>query len=385
MDKKMRQNMLLISFGIICFAVVTNLNHVFGFLRNIINMILPLLLGGVMAFVLSVPMGQFEKLLQKAGDKLNITPKEKRIRLLSLLLTFFTILLILILVGTKAIPEIINSVKSIASLVSEKWPQWAAVLKDYDIDTSSINEWMDKLKLDQMLKQLLSGAGVLFNVVAGTAASTISVIVTTAIALVVMFYLLIGKKDLQRQSKKILYAYLKSERADRIVYVASLIHSTYAKFLSGQCIEALILGVLMFLAFTVFRLPYAGLVAMLTGVCSFIPYVGAFISCGVGVILTLIANPPQAIVCLVVYQVVQFVENQFIYPNVVGNSVGLSPLWTLMAVLVGGKLFGLIGMIFFIPFVAVLYTLLREDMNRKLREKKIINGQNVEDMKDKEK
>ena len=128
----------------------------------------------------------------------------------------------------------------------------------------------------------------------------------------------------------------------------------------------------MFVAFCIFRLPYAGLVAMLTGVCAFVPYIGAFFSCGVGVLLTLIANPSQAILCFIVYQVVQFIENQFIYPHVVGNSVGLSPLWTLMAVMIGGKLFGLIGMIFFIPLVAVIYTLVREYTNKKLKEKKIL-------------
>ena len=150
-----------------------------------------------------------------------------------------------------------------------------------------------------------------------------------------------------------------------------MIRTVYTKFLSGQFVEALILGTLMFIAFLIFRLPYAGLVGMLTAVCSFIPYIGAFFSCGIVVLLTLIVNPIQAIVCFIVYQVVQFIENQFIYPQVVGSSVGLSPLWTLMAVIIGGKLFGLLGMIFFIPLVAVFYTLFRESVYKRINRKNI--------------
>lgn len=371
MDKKMRQNLILISFGILLYAAVTNLNYVLVFMQNIMKVFLPLLSGGLIAFILSVPMSGFDRMLHRMFRKAKRQPSEKTFGILSLLFTLLSLALIITLVGVKAVPDIIESVKSIIAMVKSKWPEWAAVLRSYDIDTSAITEWMNDLKLEQLMTDLLSRAGTVLDVLAGTAASTVSIVVTAAISIVIMFYVLISKKDLGRQSKKLLYAYLKKEKADRILYVASLVRVTYAKFLSGQCIEAVILGVLMYIAFCIFRLPYAGLVAMLTGVCSFIPYVGAFISCGVGVLLTLIANPGQAIVCLIVYEVVQFVENQFIYPHVVGNSVGLSPLWTLVAVMIGGKLLGLIGMIFFIPLVAVIYTLLREDANRRLDDKKM--------------
>ena len=371
MDKKMRQNLILIAFGIILFAAAMNLNYVFLFLRNMMGMIVPIIAGFIIAFVLSVPMNGFEKILKKIFRKAKHKPGEKTAHILSLIFTLFSILLIIILTGTIVIPQIMDSLKSIGLMIKEKWPQWALVLKSYDIDTTPITDWMNNLDLEHLFTNLVSGAGAVLDVIAGTAASTISVVVTTAISIVVMFYVLLSKKDLERQSKKILYAYLKKERADKVISVASLIHQTYTKFLSGQCVEAIILGLLMFVAFCIFRLPYAGLVAMLTGVCAFVPYIGAFFSCGVGVLLTLIANPPQAILCFLVYQVVQFIENQFIYPHVVGNSVGLSPLWTLMAVMIGGKLFGLVGMIFFIPLVAVIYTLVREKTNEKLKDKRI--------------
>ena len=125
------------------------------------------------------------------------------------------------------------------------------------------------------------------------------------------------------------------------------------------------LGSLIFIAFSIAKLPYAGLIAVMTGFCAFIPYVGAFIACFIGTLLTLLSSPSQALLCILVYMAVQFVENQFIYPNVVGSSVGLPPLFTLLAVMLGGKLLGLIGMIFFIPLMAVVYSLVREDVQRR--------------------
>ncbi|MGN0484514.1 MAG: AI-2E family transporter [Lachnospiraceae bacterium] len=371
MDKKLRQNLGLITFGVILFAAVMNFNHVCKFLQNTAGIFLPLMIGFLLAFVLSVPMKGFEKLLKKICRKANIRLREKNVPLISLLLTLFSIILILVLVCTLVIPQIVISVKSIADLLQEKWPEWAVILKSYNIDTAPIAKWMKNLDIQNLIKNIASNAGVVLNTIAGTAASTVSGIVTAGIAFVITFYVLLSKKDLTRQSKKLLYAYLKKEWADQIISVARLANEIYTKFFSGQCVESVILGVLMFLAFTIFRLPYAGLIAVLTCVCAFIPYIGAFFSCGVGVLLTLISSPMQAIMCFIVYQVVQFIENQFIYPRVVGNSVGLSPLLTLLAALFGGKLFGLVGMIFFIPLTAVIYTLIKKHANRKLEEKQI--------------
>ena len=134
------------------------------------------------------------------------------------------------------------------------------------------------------------------------------------------------------------------------------------------------MGTLIFLAFSLFRLPYAGLIGFLTALFAFVPYVGAFASCAIGAFLTLLASPEHALLCVIVYLAVQFIENQFIYPHVVGSSVGLSALWTLIAALVGGKLFGIVGIVFFIPIVAVLYELFRQWTNARLAEREVRGG-----------
>lgn len=371
MEKKTKQAMGLITFGVVLFAALMNFQTVLLFLKNVLGLVIPLLVGSVLAFVLSVPMKGFEKMFLCLCRKCRRSPKEKRITIASLFCTLVTIVCVLILVFSIVVPEIISSVKGIGLLIQDKWPMWAAALKEYNVDTTAITSWVESLDIEHIILNVVNSAGVVINGIAGTAASTISVFTKIMLSFVVMFYVLLSKKDLAIQCKKILYANLKKETADKLVYLGSLVRDTYTKFLSGQCIEAVILGVLMFCAFNLFRLPYASLISILTTVCAFVPYVGAFISCAVGVFLTLLTNPLQAILCLIVYQVVQFIENQFIYPRVVGNSVGLSPLWTFAAVMVGGKLFGLVGVLFFIPLTAVIYVLIRDNTNKKLAKKQI--------------
>ena len=171
---------------------------------------------------------------------------------------------------------------------------------------------------------------------------------------------------LYRHAGKLVAAYLKPSHAERIFRFCRLFRQAFASFLTGQCAEAVILGLLMALAFTVFRIPYGSLVGVVTAICALVPYVGAFISCCVSVFLVLLIDPVLAVRCFIVYMAVQFVENQFIYPRVVGSSVGLPPIYTLIAALIGGKLFGIVGIIFFIPLTAVLIELVKENAGKRL-------------------
>lgn len=371
MDKKMKQSMLLIAFGVVLYVGLTNFSYVLLLARNFMRMILPILIGAILAFMLSVPINGFEKLIGKLCQKTKIKMKKKTVTMTSFLLTILSILFVLAIVFNTVIPEIVTSVKGIVVLIQHEWPKWALQLRAYDIDTTEIANWVENLDIQHLFLGMVNNAGGMLNQIAGTAMSTISTLISFLLAIVVMIYILLSKDELLRQTKKLLYANVKKEHADRVVEVAALARDTYSKFLSGQCIEAMILGGLMFITFSIFGLPYAGLIAILTAVCAFVPFIGAFISCGVGVVLTLLTNPIQAVVCLIVYLVVQFIENQFIYPRVVGTSVGLSPFWTFIAVLLGGKLFGLVGILFFIPLTAVLYSLIRDNTNRKFADKKV--------------
>lgn len=375
MDKKTRQNLLLIACGVAMFAAAMNLNAVNEFLVWLSRLLLPLLAGLLLAFVLSVPMSGIRRALDRVFEKAKKKPKEGTLNTLSLLLTYLCLALVILLVCLVAIPEIVSSVRSIYTTVREKWPQWMEILRAYHVDTDAINRSIEQtltgLDIGKLLESALSGAGSVLYSAVNVATSTISGVTTGVFALIIGTYALLGKEDIKRHAKMLAYAHLRRSRADRLCQVWVLVHNTFSRFLSGQCVESVILGMLMFIAFSLFRLPYAGIVAMLTAILAFVPYIGAFTACCVGALLTLIGEPSKLLLCIVVYQGVQFVENQFIYPHVVGGSVGLPSLLTLVAALLGGKLFGILGMIFFIPLTAVLYTLVRESTRQRLERKGI--------------
>lgn len=368
MDKRLKHSLILVAFGVALYAALMNLGMILGFLQSLISLGLPLAIGFVGAFVLNVPMRGIENLLLRFFADKKRRPAKKLLRIISLILTLALVALVIVLVCTLVIPELVESAVSLYDLVVAKWPEWMEFIRSYDI--AWINEWIAGVDLNSLLADLTSGAGSIISSAVGIVTSTVSGVATVGIGLVLMIYALISKDELARQGKKLLKA-LASERVEkRTLHVLELINSTYSRFLSGQCVEACILGSLIFVAFSIAGIPYASLTAVLTAVCAFIPYVGAFLACFVGAFLVLLAAPAKVILCIVLYLVVQFIENQFIYPHVVGTSVGLGAMWTLMAVILGGKLMGLLGMIFFIPLVAVLMSLLREYVNLRLEKKR---------------
>ena len=361
MEKQYKKPLLLITFGVVLYVALSNLRSLSGFFAGLINLMFPVVFGFVLAFVLNVPMAGFERLLSKLFVKLKAkrVPKPKFLRIVSLLLTFICLFLVVALVFTMLIPELVSSVVSLYELILQKWPEWAETLRLYDIDTSQITKWLESLDVKNLVSQLSSSAGSIISEAVNIASSAVLGLSSFFIALVIAVYALLSKETLANQVGKLMQAYLKKPVADYLSNAGRMISETYSKFLSGQCLEACILGVMIFISFSIFRIPYASLTAVLTAVMAFVPYIGSFAACVIGAFLVLLVNPSQVIICVIVYLVVQFIENQFIYPHVVGTSVGLDALWTLIAVIVGGKLMGVLGMIFFIPLTAVFINLLR--------------------------
>lgn len=371
MDNKFRNNIILVVIGVVLLALLMNFSAVLGFFGIVGKILLPIMVGLILAFVLNVPMSAFERLFGRIFMKAKKPPKPAVISLMSLILTLLCIILVVALAITLALPEIVESVKRIYEQIKAQIPLLIETLNGYNIDTSRLTELMKNMNFEGFVSKISVGAGSVLSSFWSVASSTVSGVSTTFFAIVISIYTLLDKRNLSRQMKKLLYANLKQNVVDKIIEVCRLSNETYSKFLSGQCIEACILGFLIFLAFSVFRLPYAALIAFLTSFFAFIPYVGAFASCAIGAFLILLDSPSKVITCIIVYLVVQFVENQFIYPHVVGSSVGLSAMWTLLAAIVGGKLFGVVGIIFFIPLTAVVYTLVQRYVNGKLKLKRL--------------
>lgn len=366
MNKRTKQNLILVITGVVLFALLMNLNTVIQFAGKIVNIVSPILIGLVLAFVLNVPMHAIEKLLRRITGKKSNKPLDSLIRIISLAATIAGIGLVVAAAVNLAIPALSESYKSIEPLINERLPQWTEWLRSFNIDITAMIDWLETIDVSRVPES----AGSFLDSAVNTASSAVSGVINVVFGIVIAIYVLLSKNMMYTQIKKLVYANIPEKKADRIYYICSLLRETYSKFLSGQCVEALILGFLIFIGFSIFKLPYAGLIGLLTGICSFIPYVGGCCSCAVAMFLILLADPSRIIISVIVYVIIQFVENQFIYPHVVGNSVGLAPIWTLLAALVGGKLFGLTGIIFFIPLAAVVFVLVKENTLRKLEKKR---------------
>ena len=207
---------------------------------------------------------------------------------------------------------------------------------------------------------------------AGQAATSVfSVMTNFVLGLIFAIYILAAKKKLGRQARQMAYAYLSKSRADNVCEIASLAYRTFANFLSGQCLEAVILGCMFFVVLFIGNFPYAATIAVVIGSMALIPYVGAFMGLFVGCLLIAVVSLKQMFWFIIVFLIVQQVEGQIIYPRVVGGSVGLPAIWTLFAVIVGGNISGILGMVIFIPIFSVIYALLRRNVYKRLDKKKI--------------
>ncbi|MDO4437199.1 MAG: AI-2E family transporter [Coriobacteriaceae bacterium] len=370
LDQKTKRAAFLIAFGICLYAAVIHLDLVMAAVVSTVDILFPVLLGLGVAFVLNVPVSGMERLLARAARMLpeGKRPQRGAITAASIVLVLIAIAGVGVLAVTMLVPQLVESARSIAPLLSERLPEIERALADSGVDVERVADMFQQSQSTAQEGQglLQFGLGSIATSVFAVAKSTVSRVTSFMFACVIAIYVLASKRTLGRQANRVMDAHLSAAHASRVRRVAALATETYSKFLSGQCIEACILGTLIFLAFTVVGLPYAGLIGFLTAIFAFIPYVGAFASCAIGAFLTLLAAPEQAVLCVIVYLVVQFVENQFIYPHVVGSSVGLSALWTLVAALIGGKLFGIVGIVFFIPVVAVVYELFRQWTNARL-------------------
>ena len=365
MEPKTKQYLLVTVVGVTLFVALLRLSAVLAFAAKLIDLVLPILAGGILALFINVPMTGLEKRLKRLFCKAKKQPSDKVLHLLSFFITLLGVVLVLVLALTLLIPELMQSFHSLYVQIEANSPRWTAYLSTQNTDMS----WLEGINWEQLLHKITAGIDTVLVNAVGAVSATVNIVVTASFALIISIYMSLGTESLGHHARTLVCAYLKPDHAAGVLKFCRLFRQSFASFLTGQCSEAVILGVLMALAFSIFRIPYGSLVGVLTAICAIIPYVGALISCVVSVFLVLLVDPVLAVRCLIVYLAVQFIENQFIYPRVVGKSVGLSPLYTLVAAMIGGELFGIIGIIFFIPLTAVVIELVKEDACRRLRTK----------------
>ncbi len=372
--KNLHTILWLIVFGVVFYTAVQNLQlgYLFGVLK-------PFLLGAGIAFVLNVPMRAIERRLSALRSKKKTLPSAL-LRAASLLLTFALFIGVVLVVCLMILPEIGRSARTLGGYLSEFYTQMIPYideavtlfpdLADLSKSWESIDWGMTVREVSTFLWNFLWNGGLINNTF-GAAATLVSAFANFFIGLIFAVYLLLMKESLARQLKRLAYAYLPENLADSVVEICRMADDTFSHFLSGQCVEAVILGCMFFIVMTFGGFPYALMISALIAVTALIPLFGAFIGCVVGAFLILIVSPITAVWFLVIFLVLQQVEGNLIYPRVVGSSVGLPSIWVLAAVTIGASTMGVTGMFVAIPAFSVIYQVLRKDSAKRVKEKKI--------------
>ena len=371
--KKIRE---LIIFTVLLVVALWKFEVVIDVLKTIWGIIFPFVLGGAIAFVINVPMSFLEKKIFgkiKEGNKAG----EKLARPISILLTIILAVGVIILVMFGVIPQLTRTIASLMMSIANFIPQMQDWIREFSHNNQDIMKLVNQVQFnpDQAIKWgisiLGSGAGNMMNTTMSAVGSIVSGFATFFIAFSFACYILFQKEKLYIQIRKIFFAFIPRKKAEAFLKICSLTYRTFANFLAGQCLEAVILGSMFVVTLSILKMPYALLIGTLIAFTALIPIFGAFIGCAVGCFLIFMVSPKQAILFIIVFLILQQIEGNLIYPHVVGGSVGLPSIWVLAAVTIGGNLMGIVGMLVFIPIVSVIYTIFREFVYMRLKKQHI--------------
>ena len=375
MNKKTIRNIFLGVAGcIVLYWLLHETERMTALLKTGIGILAPFIAGAVVAFILNVPMRAVEgwfKGIKNAGLR----------RALAIVVTLLLVVLVLIGVFYLLIPQIIATVESLVAtlpdFINRVYNQTMAFLND----NPEVMEWLsentdfENLDLAGLVQKAVS---FITNSLTTIADKMVQLVISLStgvfnavLSLVFALYCLAKKETLAGQGRRLLYATLPEKAADEIVRILRMSNSTFSNFISGQCLEAVILGLLFAVCMSIFRMPYMPLVSVTIAVTALVPIVGAFVGCIVGAFFILIDSPILAFWFVIMFLVLQQIEGNLIYPRVVGSSIGLPGMWVLVAVAVGGDLMGVGGMLLMIPLASVLYALTREYATKRLAKRSI--------------
>ena len=362
----------LILFTIFVLVVLWNYELVFDGISFLWGVISPFALGGAIAFLVKIPMNFFEEKIFGKAKKKEKKWAIKMARPLSLILTLLVVLGVIAIVVLVVVPELGRTIINLGKTIQDFIPEVQAWAINFFRDNEKIVELISdiEIKWDDILKNgldfLKNGATSVLGGTFEAAKSIISGVSTFLIAFVFSCYILLQKEKLGEQVKKLMCAFVPEDWRNILFALGGVVNKSFTSFFTGQCLEAVILGLMFLVIMTIFGMPYAMLVSVLIAFTALIPIFGAFIGCAVGALLIFMVDPVKALIFVIMFLVLQQIEGNFIYPHVVGNSVGLPSIWVLVAVTGGSSLMGVVGMLVFIPLTSVVYTLLRGIVNRRL-------------------
>ena len=377
MEKKLfRSYMLLITFAVLLVLVITKIDLLAGGLGVILRLLKPFFIGFAIAFVLNIPYEAIRRALRKLERQKGTHRFHKVLAIAGAYLLSFGILGGVIAIVIPELGRSINMLMDNSETYQQNFQMAVAWFNQFNLpqlqalDSASILASVQQ-ELSALTKQAVDALSALFPQLFRVTSNIVQGVANVGIGLIVSIYLLFSKETMCHQVKRLTYAFLPKRWADECVEVCQLINQCFTNFVSGQLLEACILGTLCFIGMRLFRFEYAFLISLLVGVSAIVPVVGAFIGTVPAVFLLFLVEPMQAVWFLVFIVVLQQLEGHVIYPKVVGESVGLPPLWVLMGIVVGGGLGGILGMLLGVPMFTVSYKLLSGATEKRLKQKDI--------------
>lgn len=374
-EKKRNIQMILsiITFTVIFIYLINHISVIWGIIGKGISMIMPFLIGCGIAFIINIPMSSIEKSLFKNENGRFY----KYRRAISMAIAYLLAILVVVLVMFVVVPEVGKTIGSLGTKIEEvindlqAWIQ-RILSKHPDIAKQIVDELNNiEIKWDRIGSMVKDNGSTIMETTYTVFSSVIGTVVNIFIGLVFSIYILSQKERLGKQAKMLCYSVFKENTADELMVFGKIANTTFAKFFTSQFREGIILGTMFAVVMAIIGMPYPLTIGVLIAFTALIPIFGAFIGLFIGSFLILIEQPHYVIWFIVLFFVLQFIENYFIYPKLVGGDIGLSAIWVLLAVLVGGDLMGVAGMVIFIPLVSVLYAYARSIIYRKLKKKEI--------------
>lgn len=373
--KAMRKILFVITFTVALVYIVFHLEQAGWFIGWAFSLISPFLIGIAVAFVLNVLLKLFEERVFGFLKRKNSRVWQKCGRAVCVSLTFLTVLLLLGGIIFFVLPELVRSMRVLTDAIpsyAQSFTEWLnQTLTRLDLD--QLKDTVMKIDWTNLLSNATQATTDLVGSIANATIDVASGIVTFIMSLIFSVYMLFSKEKLVQNFKRVLYAYLPRRTAYRLIEVGSLSNSIFAGFVTGQLTEGVILGVLCYVGMNLIQLPYALLISVIVSLTSLVPILGAYLGGAVGAFILLIINPLDCLWFLIFLVVLQQFEGNVIYPRVVGTSIGLPGIWVLLAILVGGGLAGIPGVLIGVPLFSVLYALLRSGTTRQLRKKRMTN------------
>ncbi|MEG2351544.1 MAG: AI-2E family transporter [Bacilli bacterium] len=364
--KNTRQLMLLIAFAALMIWIANNYMLFIDFLGFMLKIIIPLILGCAIAFILNLPMSSIERRLFKS-EKI----KRKPARILSLIISIILIIGVVGIIMFLVIPEFIDALISISKEFPKALNWFQNLLEKLTGAYPIIQEEIKKIGNFDISKTIISSMGNVVTITMNIVTTFVSSLITLIIGLVFSIYILLEKEKLVLQIKKVMKVLLPETIGQKIIGIAKITGESFSNFLTGQCVEACILGMIFFIVMTIFNFPYALIVGVLITITALIPFVGPFITLVIGFVLIAVVSPIKAFWFILLFLVLQQIEENFIYPRIVGKSVGLPAIWTLVAITIGGSIFGLLGILVSVPISSILYSLFRAYINEKTEKESI--------------